>query len=342
MDQSPADSLRRHSGWKGWLAALVGGAGAAHGGAAEPVPPVEPPAAREPLVPARGGAASAPLSPASGPAGTVASPVPDLPLSRVDVLVYKVAGSQRLKLHFARPSADRFPGPRPCIVFFHGGAWRTGDPKQFMAYAKRLADIGIVGISAQYRLMGDDDVLPLHAVQDARSALRFVRAKAARLGCDPQRIGAGGGSSGGHLAVMTAVPAPAKPGPAGPIDDAEDDLKQTSRPDALFLMNPPLNLERYDRPVPLDQRRQLSPTLQIDAHLPPTWIFHGTVDKVVPFSQVTEFRDKARELGGGEVTVQAFPGRGHGFFNAKRGDGEDFEATLTGIEAGLKKLGWIR
>lgn len=165
-----------------WLAALVGGAGAAHGSAAEPVPPAEPPAAQQRSAPPRG-AAPAPVAPVSGPAGG-ASPMAESALSRVDVLVYKVAGSQRLKLHFARPQADRFPGPRPCIVFFHGGAWRTGDPKQFMAYAKRLADIGIVGISAQYRLMGEDEVLPLHAVQDARSALRFVRAKAARLGCD--------------------------------------------------------------------------------------------------------------------------------------------------------------
>jgi acetyl esterase/lipase len=255
------------------------------------------------------------------------------------MLVYKVVGSQRLRLHFARPSPERFPGPRPCIVFFHGGGWRTGDPKQFMPYAKRLAELGVLGISAQYRLMGGDDSLPIKAVQDARSALRFVRAKATRLGCDVQRIGAGGGSSGGHLALMAALTA--KPGPAGSIDDSTDDLSVSPRPQALFLMNPPLNLERYDRPVPVEQRRQLSPTQQIDASLPPTWIFHGTADKVVPFSQATEFRDRARELRAGEVTVQAFSGRGHGFFNAKRGDGQDFDATIQGIVAGLRKLGWI-
>jgi hypothetical protein len=39
--------------------------------------------------------------------------------------------------------------------------------------------------------------------------------------------------------------------------------------------------------------------------------------------------------------VQAFPGRGHGFFNAKRGHGDDFETTVNGIYNGLKKLGWI-
>ena len=331
MNAPPADSPRRRSGWKGWLAAIVGGAGAAHAAAPETAPsgPAVPPA-------------SAPAQPSVAPrsaSAPAAGEAADSPLSRVDMLVYKTAGTQRLKLHFARPSPERFPGPRPCIVFFHGGAWRTGDPKQFMPYAKRLAEVGVIGISAQYRLMGEDDSLPIKAVQDARSALRFVRAKASRLGCDVQRIGAGGGSSGAHLALMAAVAA--KAGPAGSIDDTTDDLGVSPRPQALFLMNPPLNLERYDRPVPVDQRRQLSPTLQIDASLPPTWIFHGTADKVVPFSQVTEFRDRARELHAGEVTVQAFSGRGHGFFNAKRGDGEDFDATIQGIVAGLRKLGWI-
>ena len=59
----------------------------------------------------------------------------------------------------------------------------------------------------------------------------------------------------------------------------------------------PLNLERYDRPVPMELRRPLSPTQLIDATLPPTWIFQGTADKVVPFAQVTEFRDRAKALG---------------------------------------------
>lgn len=278
-------------------------------------------------------------------AAPVAVPPGGSALSRAAVVIYKTTPDAKLKMHFARPEPERFPGLRPCVLFFHGGAWRSGDPKQFMAYAQKLADVGVIGISVQYRLMRDGDDLPLHAVQDARSALRYVRAKAAQLGCDVQRIGAGGGSSGGHLAAMAAVAnAPAvagKPAAANPLDDPSDDLSVSPRPQALFLMNPPLNLERYDRPVPVEQRRQLSPTVLMDATLPPTWIFHGTADKVVPFSQITEFRDRSRALGGGEVTVQAFPGRGHGFFNAKRGDGGDFDATVTGILSGLKKLGWI-
>lgn len=337
MKPLPTVFPRQLGGWKNWLAALLGGAGVAPVDAAPTPPPVPPAAAPSASAPATQAAASV------APAAAVAAP--PSAVSQASVVVYKSTPGAKLKMHFARPDPQRFPGPRPCIVFFHGGAWRSGDPKQFMAYAEKLADVGVIGISAQYRLMRDGDVLPLHAVQDARSALRYLRAKAAQLGCDAQRIGAGGGSSGGHLAAMAAVAnAPAADGKrAGPsaLDDASDDLSITPRPQALFLLNPPLNLERYDRPVPVEQRRQLSPTLLMDATLPPTWIFHGTADKVVPFSQVAEFRDRARSLGAGEVTVQAFPGRGHGFFNAKRGGGDDFDTTVTGIYNGLKKLGWI-
>lgn len=307
-----------NSSWKGWLAAVLGGASAAQA-APQPAPPPAP----------------ASPAPAVQPAATS--------LPRSEVMVYKAPAGARLRLHFAWPSGQRFAGPRPCVVFFHGGGWRNGQPKQFMAFAERLAEVGVVGISAQYRLMGEGDSVPLAAVQDARSALRFVRAKAAQLGCDPQRIAAGGGSSGGHLAAMTAVMVdPKAPAPAGAIDDPADDLGLSPRPNALFLMNAPLNLERYnDRPVPLEHRRQLSPTLRIDASLPPTWIFHGTGDKVVPFSQAAEFRDRAKAVGGGEVTVHAFHGRTHGFFNTKRNGGGDFETTVAGIVDGLRKLGWV-
>lgn len=328
MSHDPPDMPPKSTGWKGWIAALLGGASAAQ---AAPPPP-------------------APVAPASPPAMHAAPAGPAAPPPRIEpgaaIVGYKTTPRGRLKLFLARPPA-RFAGPRPCVVFFHGGGWRNGNPKQFQAYAERLAEHGVIGISAQYRLMTEEQVLPTEAVQDARSALRFVRAQAAQLGCDPQRIGAGGGSSGGHLAVMTAVlttqvgpEGKALPAPGG-IDDPADNLAVSPRPAALFLMNPPLNLERYDRPVPMELRRPLSPTQLIDASLPPTWIFQGTADKVVPFAQVTEFRDRAKALGAAEVTVVPFRGKGHGFFNAKRGDGGDFDTTVDVILGGLKKLGWI-
>lgn len=128
---------RRYGGWKSWLAAILGGAGAAQAAPETPVAPAPPPATRAPSPTAPPVAsASAPAPPAPAPAGPASS--------RASVVVYKTTADTKLKLHFARPAPERFPGLRPCVVFFHGGAWRSGDPKQFMAYAQKLAEVGVI------------------------------------------------------------------------------------------------------------------------------------------------------------------------------------------------------
>ena len=68
---------------------------------------------------------------------------------------------------------------------------------------------------------------------DAKSALRYVRAHATELGIDPQRIAAAGGSAGGHLAAFTAL--------VDGLDDPQDDLAVSCKPNALVLFNPVFN-----------------------------------------------------------------------------------------------------
>lgn len=324
--QTPAGRI---SGWRRLLTALLGTAGVAGGAggvvAATGAPPAAPPQAPSPSQP------SAAVSAGAGPAAPARAGA-SLPM--VQAVAYKQLPGQRLMLNIVRPAADRFPGPRPAIVFFHGGGWRNGSPNQFRAFCDAMAEIGVVGISAQYRLMRGDERLPHDAVRDARSALRYVKTHAAALGIDRERVGAGGGSSGGHLAVMTALDTR--------FDDPADDLKQSPRPAALFLMNPPLDLDGYDSPVPQAQRRELSPLhLLGPAGLPPTIIFQGAADQVVPASQAQAFRERALSLGAKDVTLELFKGRTHGFFNAKRGEGKDFDKTVAGMTALLQRLGWV-
>ena len=188
-------------------------------------------------------------------------------------------------------------------------------------------------MSAAYRLLAEgEDAIPHDALSDARSAMRWVRANAARLDCDPARIAAGGGSAGGTLAVMTAMKAP--------IDDPADDLAVEARPAALILLNPPLNFDGYATSVPLEQRRGLSPLHLLDATLPPTLMLQGTHDRIVPHAEAVAFRDKARQLGVKDFTLISYEGRKHGFFNQGRGEG-DFEAALANMTDFLRRLGWI-
>ena len=81
----------------------------------------------------------------------------------------------------------------------------------------------MVAISAEYRVKSRNETTPFECVKDGKSALRWVRKNASKLGVDPQRIGAGGGSAGGHVAAAVAT----VPG----LNDEEDDSPR--QPDAL-------------------------------------------------------------------------------------------------------------
>ena len=73
-------------------------------------------------------------------------------------------------------------------MFFFGGGWQNGSPSQFAHQAERLAQRGMVAACADYRVKSKDGVGPRSCVEDAKSAVRWLRANGARLGIDPERI----------------------------------------------------------------------------------------------------------------------------------------------------------
>ena len=92
------------------------------------------------------------------------------------------------------------------MVFYFGGGWVRGNPAQFERQSEHLASRGMVGIRVEYRVMPKGDSgPPVICCQDAKSAMRWVRAHAAELGIDPERIAAAGGSAGGHLAAFVSL-----------------------------------------------------------------------------------------------------------------------------------------
>ena len=89
--------------------------------------------------------------------------------------------------------------------FFHGGGWKDGTPTVFYRHCKYFASRGIVAMSADYRVGRRDGAKPAQCVSDAKSAIRWLRQHAEKLGIDPNRIVASGGSAGGHLAAATGT-----------------------------------------------------------------------------------------------------------------------------------------
>jgi acetyl esterase/lipase len=248
--------------------------------------------------------------------------------------VYKTTDRGPLHIEIFKPAGTLPAEGRACVVFFHGGAWRRGSPRQFRAFSTMLAERGVIGMTVEYRLLraGEGDI-PFDAVRDARSALRWVRKNASRLGCDLRRIGAGGGSAGGHLALMTAMKTT--------VDDPKDDLAVDPRPAALVLFNPPLNFDDYPSAVPLAERRKLAPYYLLDASLPPTLMMQGTNDRTVSYEQAVAFRDKARDVGVKDLTLVPFQGRPHGFFNKGKGEPGDFDASAGDMMDFLHRIGWL-
>src|SRR5580692_8744139 len=117
---------------------------------------------------------------------------------------------------------------RPGIVFFFGGGWENGTIKAFERQATYLASRGLVTARADYRVKSRHGVTPKECVDDARSAMRWFRENAARLGVDPHRIVASGGSAGGHIAACTTLMPGSEP----------DDPNNSSKANALILFNP--------------------------------------------------------------------------------------------------------
>ena len=88
----------------------------------------------------------------------------------------------------------------------------------------------MVAMAAEYRVKSRHNTTPFECVMDGKSALRWIRKNAAKLGVDPERIGAGGGSAGGHVAAAVAT----VPG----LNEEGEDLSISCLPDTLVLFNP--------------------------------------------------------------------------------------------------------
>jgi pectinesterase len=95
------------------------------------------------------------------------------------------------------------PGKYPAVLDIHGGGWKDRQVEQDKPMMERLATHGFVTGIVAYRLSGEAKYPA--AINDCKAAVRYLRAHAAELKVDPERIGAMGGSAGGHLTGLMAM-----------------------------------------------------------------------------------------------------------------------------------------
>jgi acetyl esterase/lipase len=255
---------------------------------------------------------------------------PNLPVG--EPVVYKKVAGRELQLYVIQPADWKATDQRPAIVFFHGGGWVAGGPSAFNTQGQYLATRGMVCALVEYRLLRDPKEPPLVCIQDAKSAMRWVRGHARELGIDPKRIAASGGSAGGHLSAFVGL--------VKGLDDPQDDLSISPRANALVLFNPVFDngpedgwgTERVGA-----RYKEFSAAHNITPDAPPTIVLIGSQDKLIPLSVVNRFKTNMMNAGA-RCETRIYEGQGHGFFN------RDPWLTKTLIEADkfLTSLGWLQ
>lgn len=243
---------------------------------------------------------------------------------------YATHGQEKLELDLARPTTG---GPFPCVVLLHGGAWKTGHRRDLStggrdgsghstpSVMEQFAQRGYVAASVSYRLA------PKHRfpaqIQDARAAVRYLRAQAQKWNIDPEKFAAVGFSAGGHLALLLGL--------ADRVEgwDEGENLKESPRVQCVVDFFGPTDLSLYANSPGLEESymvpvfgpdckkdakiyQKASPLSYVTKDAPPVLIFHGTFDLIVPIVHSENLLKKLRDAG---ASAQLIPirGAGHGW-----------------------------
>ena len=242
---------------------------------------------------------------------------------------YGTGDGEKLTLNLAKPA--KADGKLPVLVYIHGGGWAGGNKRDLNQAIKDAAARGYLAVSVGYRL-APKHLFPAQ-VEDAKCAVRWLRAHADELGIDPNRIGAVGFSAGAHLAMMLGFmdPGDGLEGSGGWPD-------QSSKVQAVVAYFGPTNLDAEypetsraivrnfiggTREEKRETYQKASPITYADQGDAPLLIFHGTKDVLVPHDQAIQLVDRLSEAG--------VPGRIEIMLGANHGwGGKELERTLEG------------
>lgn len=250
------------------------------------------------------------------------------------------------------------PGIHPALVMIHGGSWRSGHKSQLRRLSRDLAADGYACFSIDY------DTHPHsfpYSWQESRDAVAFLRRQAVAYHIDPDRIAVLGTSAGGQLAALVAlaptgpdtVPhaSPAVPTSAAGTGPSPAESTGGQAPGAVPVAAAVLFNGGYDlHPRAYLLRRYLggscdhipgvcndaSPDNHVHAGAPPIYVGHGTHDRLIPYSQATDFISLLRAEGD-PVTPYIAKGAGHSYWRSRHWYQDNLKATEAFLAQALPK-----
>ena len=231
--------------------------------------------------------------------------------TRTDNLVYTHRHGEELTIDMVKPASANGLG----VLLMVSGGWKSGRGSVRPWMVAPLLRRGYTVFAVYHISQPKATVMEIN--DDVHRAVRFVRHHAKEYGVDPNRLGVTGGSAGGHLSLMLATRDEPMPADSGDAIDRESSAVQAV---AIFypvtdLLNlgdstenlhdggPPKSFVKAFGPESTNLAvwrvigRDLSPIFHVKSNLPPTLIYHGDADTLVPLDQSQRYQAEARKLG---------------------------------------------
>lgn len=239
-------------------------------------------------------------------------------------VIYGRAVEVKLKMDLYFPTNAMTDKTFPVVIYVHGGGWRMGG-KSMVADIPGPAELlqrGYLVAAINYRLAPKYKFPAM--LEDAKCAVRFLRAHAKDLHLDPNRIGVIGDSAGGHLVALLGL----TDASAG-FDGQDGWNEQSSRVQAVVdfygptdftmksatdnkigiaLIQDAFGAKSGDDPI----LKRASPVTYVSSNTPPFMILHGDHDGLVELKQSVELDEKLKAAGVSSTLV-VITNFAHGF-----------------------------